>query len=135
MGQFNINNSEYKNHDKNKQKQLAYQNKQEVFQKTGEWPGRKIVKKSSEAWDEAKKRREIKKENRKKRQETKKVINEQKANGVQVGKKRKSSKYTQEDLDELAKDIAAIKKFKKNKISKEELDNEMGFDEGEEIFD
>lgn len=121
----NVNNLEYKN----KQKQEAYSKKQEIYKETGEWPGQKIVRKPTESWGEANKKRELRKENRKKRQGVKKEVNERKANGVQVAKKRKA-KYTQEDLDELAKDIAAIKKFKKNKISKEELEDEMGF-EGE----
>lgn len=120
----NINSLEYKN----KQKQDAYQKKQEIFKETGEWPGKKIVKKSSASWGEANKKREFRKENRKKRQETKKIMSEQKASGAQVATRKRKNKYTQEDLDELAKDIAAIKKFKKNKISKEQLDNQMGFD-------
>lgn len=125
-GDVNVNNLEYKN----KQKQQAYQKKQEIYKETGEWPGQKIVKKPSEPWAEANKKREFRKENRKKRQEVKKTISEQKASGVIIGKKRKN-KYTQEDLEELAKDIAAIKKFKKNKITKEQLDNEMGLDDSE----
>lgn len=125
--EVNVNNLEYKN----KQKQQAYQKKQEVYQETGEWPGKKNVKKSTVPWDEANKKREFRKENRKKRQDTKKSINEQKASGIQVVSKKRKNKYTQEDLDELAKDIAAIKKFKKNKISKEELDNAMGFNSDE----
>lgn len=112
---------------KNKQKQEAYKKKVEVYQKTGEWPGKKIVRKAQESWAEAKQKRELKKDNRKKRQETKKSINELKASGADVAKKRKN-KFTQEDLDDLAKDIAAIKKFKRNKISQEEFENEIGFD-------
>lgn len=123
----NVNNLEYKN----KQKQQAYQKKQEIYQETGEWPGKKIVKRSSESWADAKKKREFRKDNRKKRQDTKKVINEQKASGALVVSRKRKNKYTQEDLDDLVKDIAAIKKFKKNKISKAELDNQMGFDSDE----
>lgn len=121
----NVNQLEYKN----KHKQQAYEKKQEVYRETGEWPGKKTHKKATEPWTEAKMKREVRKENRQKRQETKKTIKEQKANGLEVPRKRKS-KYTQEDLDELAKDIRAIKKFKKNKITKQELDNEMGFSSG-----
>lgn len=118
----NVNNLEYKN----KQKQEAYVKKQEVYKETGEWPGKKIVKKSTESWGEANKKRELRKENRVKRQDVKKQVNERKASGTQVTKKRKA-KYTQEDLDDLAKDIAVIKKFKKNKITREEMENAMGF--------
>ena len=119
----NVNSLEYKN----KQKQQAYQKKQEIYQETGEWPGKKIVKKSTEAWGEANKKREFRKDNRKKRQDVKKTIREQKASGIEVVTRKRKNKYTQEDLDELAKDIKAIKKFKQNKITKEQLDNEMGF--------
>lgn len=118
----NVNNLEYKN----KQKQEAYVKKQEVYKETGEWPGKKIAKKSTESWGEANKKRELRKENRVKRQDVKKQVNERKASGTQVTKKRKA-KYTQEDLDDLAKDIAVIKKFKKNKITREEMENAMGF--------
>lgn len=121
--EVNVNSLEYKN----KQKQKAYAKKQEVFKETGEWPGKKNLKRNeTTAWDDAKQRRDFKKENRKKRQEGKKVINEKKASGDIVVRKRKTQ-YTEDDLKDLAKDIAAIKKFKKNKISKAELDTEMGF--------
>jgi ATP-dependent RNA helicase DDX55/SPB4 len=126
-GDVNINGLEYKN----KQKQKAYQKKQEVYQETGEWPGKKNLRKTgNDAWDEAKNKREFKKENRKKRQEVKKTINEKKASGDVVVRKRKVQ-YTEDDLKELAKDIAAIKKFKKNKISKKELDTAMGLEDGD----
>lgn len=120
---INVNTLEYKD----KVKQQAYQKKKDVYKETGEWPGQKKVRKSTEAWGEANKKREFRKENRKKRQEAKKTFNEKKASGVPVARKRKN-KYSQEELEELVKDIAAIKKFKKNKITKEELDTEMGFD-------
>lgn len=117
---------------KNKQKQEAYQKKQTIFQETGEWPGKKIVKKFNESWTEAKQRAEKRKENRKKRQEFKQVIKTAREKGEVVPKKRKN-KYSQEDLEELAKDIRAIKKFKKNKISKEELDNQMGLTDSDNL--
>jgi ATP-dependent RNA helicase DDX55/SPB4 len=123
--EVNVNSLEYKN----KQKQKAYVKKQEVYKETGEWPGKKNLKKvGTTAWDEAKQRREFKKENRKKRQEVKKDINEKKAAGAVVVRKRKTQ-YTEDDLKDLARDIAAIKKFKKNKISKAQLDTEMGFED------
>ncbi|KAG5671579.1 hypothetical protein PVAND_001772 [Polypedilum vanderplanki] len=120
--EVNVNDLKYKN----KQKQEAYKAKQEIYQTTGEWPGKKILKKSNESWAETKKKKELRKENRKKRQEAKKSMREAKDNGEHVNNKRKN-KYTQEDLDELAKDIRAIKRFKKNKISKEELDEQIGY--------
>jgi hypothetical protein len=113
--EVNVNSLEYKN------KQKAYGKKQEVYKETGEWPGKKNLKKvGSTAWIEAKQRRKFKQENRKKRQEVKKDISEKKAAGAVVVRKRKTQ-YTEDDLRDLARDIVAIKKFKENKISKTEL--------------
>lgn len=120
---------------KNKQKQVAYQAKQEIFQQTGEWPGKKsIMRKKSEAFGEAKQTKEFRKENRKKRQELKKTIQEAKASGEVIKKKRKM-KYDKDELEELARDNAAFKKFKKNKITKNELDNEIGIDSNDSFDD
>lgn len=112
---------------KNKQKQEAYKAKQVVFEETGEWPGKKQAKKkvTSESWSEANKKKEIRKERRDKRQDIKKTIQEKKAGGEIIKKKRKL-KCSQEELDELARDNAAFKKFKKNKISQKELDTQYG---------
>lgn len=113
---------------KNKQKQVAYKAKQEVFKETGEWPGKKNnIKRQTEAFADTKQKKEIRKENRKKRQDHKKTIQEAKASGEVIKKKRKM-KFSKEELDELAKDNAAFKKFKKHKISKNQLDNELGID-------
>lgn len=109
---------------KNKQKQVAYQAKQEIFQQTGEWPGKKLIKKKTESFDEAKKTKEFRKENRKKRQELKKTLKE---SGGVINKKRKM-KFSQDELDELARDNAAFKKFRKHKIGKNELDSQIGID-------
>lgn len=116
----------------NKQKQESYKKKQEIFQKTGEWPGLKkpMKKLESDSWGETKQKKDQKKENRKKRQEIKKNIQEQKTNGIIITKKRKM-KYTQDELDDLAKDFQAIKKFKKNKISREQFDEEIGIESDE----
>ncbi|CAO1407192.1 unnamed protein product [Diamesa tonsa] len=119
-----VNKLEYKN----KQKQEAHEKKVEVYHETGEWPGKKISKKSTVPWEEATKKREDRKEKRLKRQETKQSIREQKASGVVVPAKKRKNQYSQEDLDELVKDMSAIKKFKKNKISKAELEKQMGID-------
>lgn len=119
-----VNKLEYKN----KQKQEAHEKKVEVYHETGEWPGKKISKKSTVPWEEATKKREDRKEKRLKRQENKQSIREQKASGVIVPTKKRKNKYSQEDLDDLVKDMSAIKKFKKNKISKAELEKQMGID-------
>jgi ATP-dependent RNA helicase DDX55/SPB4 len=116
----------------NKQKQKAYKAKQDIYQETGEWPGKKTVannKKSNESWAETKQKKELRKENRVKRQEMKRNISAAKANGELLVKK-KRPKYTQEDLDDLAKDIRAIKRFKRNKISRSELEDQMGLNSG-----
>ncbi|CAO1404719.1 unnamed protein product [Diamesa serratosioi] len=119
-----VNKLEYKN----KQKQEAHEKKVEVYHETGEWPGKKISKKSTVPWEEATKKREDRKEKRLKRQETKQLIKEQKASGVEFPAKKRKNKYSQEDLDDLVKDMSAIKKFKKNKITKAELEKQMGID-------
>jgi ATP-dependent RNA helicase DDX55/SPB4 len=111
---------------KNKQKQEAYRSKQEIYKQTGEWPGKKVVKKNNDqAWNLAKNKEEKRKENRKKRQEVKQSIKEAKAKGEVINTRKRKNKYTQEDLDELVKDMKAIKKFKNNKITKEEFENEF----------
>lgn len=117
----------------NKQKQESYQKKQVIFQETGEWPGAKKSSKKTdtESWADTKQKKDQRKENRKKRQEVKKVVQEQKASGVVVAKKRKM-KYSQEELEDLAKDFAVMKKFKKNKITKQEYDEELGFVDSDE---
>lgn len=114
----------------NKQKQIAYNHKLEIYQQTGEWPGKKYHKKQTEAWEQSKMKREERKILKKRRKEARKLKKEKLAAG-ETAKKRKI-KFTEEEISELKKDIASIKKFKKKKITAEELNDELGIDDSEE---
>ncbi|XP_063709775.1 probable ATP-dependent RNA helicase DDX55 homolog [Culicoides brevitarsis] len=111
---------------KDKQKQASYDKKLEIYQETGEWPGKKIHKKKTVAWDKAKKERIDKKELKKRRKDARNLKKEKKA-ADEAPKKKRKNKFTEEEIEELKRDIASIKKFKKQKISQAELDEEMGF--------
>ncbi|XP_032673412.1 probable ATP-dependent RNA helicase DDX55 homolog [Odontomachus brunneus] len=111
---------------------IAYANKQREshriekltkYQSTGVWPSnRKHRQKQTEAWSEAKKRKLEKQEKQSKRKEKKKL--KQQLSTVSGKKKRK--RINEEDLEELAKDIALMKKLKKKKITQEEFDTAFG---------
>ncbi|XP_015592965.1 probable ATP-dependent RNA helicase DDX55 homolog [Cephus cinctus] len=112
--QIDINTLAYKD----KQQELVRQEKLNTYRETGIWPGKhKRKQKQTEAWSEAKQKKVEKKEKRNKRKE-------KKALAGPVKKKRK--KTSKEDLAELAKDIALIKKFKRKKISQQEFDEAFG---------
>ncbi|XP_011150311.1 probable ATP-dependent RNA helicase DDX55 homolog isoform X2 [Harpegnathos saltator] len=111
---------------------IAYANKQREshriekltkYQNTGVWPSNhKRKQKQTESWSETKKRKLEKQEKRSKRKEKKKLKQQL---STASGKKRKKQ-INEEDLEELAKDIALMKKFKKRKITKEEFDTAFG---------
>ncbi|XP_053694962.1 probable ATP-dependent RNA helicase DDX55 homolog [Sabethes cyaneus] len=118
---------------RDKQKQQSYEKKVKEFEETGEWKSKKKMhKKNSVPWELAKKAREERKETRKKRREEKQkrkasaAVATDETTGEQV--KRKKAKFSQEELDELANDIRALKKLKKKKITEEEFDDELGLD-------
>ncbi|XP_058056906.1 probable ATP-dependent RNA helicase DDX55 homolog [Anopheles bellator] len=121
---------------KDKQKQASFEGKMKIYNETGEWKGKKkLIKKKSIPWELANKAREERKENRKKRREQK----QKRKAAVEAGEtapvaKRKRHKFTQEDLDELAKDIRMLKKLKRKKVTEEECDDEMGLD-GDQFSD
>ncbi|XP_012251648.2 probable ATP-dependent RNA helicase DDX55 homolog [Athalia rosae] len=103
---------------KDKQRESKRLEKLKEFRVTGLWPGKnKRTAKQTEPWSEAKKKKFDKKERRDKRKVKKALTGP-------VKKKRK--KICQEDIEELAKDIALIKKLKKKKISQEQFDSEFG---------
>ncbi|KAK0157170.1 hypothetical protein PV327_011349 [Microctonus hyperodae] len=104
---------------KNKQREQVRLNKLQIYRETGVWPSKtKKRLKPTESWSEAKKKKID-------RRETKKTKGKTVVNGMQSVKK-KRNKLTQEDIDELAKDIALIKKLKKKKISREEFNEVFG---------
>lgn len=109
---------------KNKQKQESMNNKMKIYQETGEWPNKKKIKKKTISWEESKLKRLEKKELRKKNRDNRKKVKDSKESGTFVVKKK--NKFTEEDLAELAKDIAIIKKFKRKRITEDQCDKEMG---------
>ncbi|KAK0077790.1 hypothetical protein PV325_003445 [Microctonus aethiopoides] len=108
---------------KDKQREQVRLNKLQIYRETGVWPSKtKKRLKQTESWSEAKK----KKIDRREKRETKKMKGKATVvNGMQSARK-KRNKPTQEDIDELAKDISLIKKLKKKKISQEEFDEAFG---------
>lgn len=114
---------------KNKQQEEARQRKLNVYESTGKWPAGKNDKrapKATEAWALSKQRRLEQKTNKQVRKEKKKL----KQNDPNAAPKKRKYRggYTDDDIAELAKDIAMFKKLKRNKISDQDFDKEMGID-------
>ncbi|ENN71750.1 hypothetical protein HUJ04_001310 [Dendroctonus ponderosae] len=109
---------------KDKQREAMRKKKLGEFQSTGVWPGKKTkhIKKDTEAWSIAKQNKETRKEKRSKRKQAKEA-----AKNAGKGKKRKGG-ITEEDLEELKKDIALLKKFKKKKITDEQYEKAIGLE-------
>ncbi|KAJ8710987.1 hypothetical protein PYW07_008229 [Mythimna separata] len=104
---------------KDKQKEVSRLQKLSEYKKTGVWPSKKKKKMmQSEPWEQAKQNKEERKLKRKKRKELKK-------NDPESGKKKKRKAVTQEELNELAADIALMKKLKKRKITQEQFDQQF----------
>lgn len=99
--------------------------KLEHYKNTGVWPGQKQVlfKKPTEAWSLTKQKKEERKNKRLKRKEKKQKL----ANSGNP-KKKKRKRISDEDLEELKRDVALLKKHKKKKISDEEYNKEIGLD-------
>lgn len=114
---------------KNVQQEEARQRKLTVYESTGHWPAGKNDKKfqkQSEAWSVSKQRKLEQKANKQARKEKKKLKTNDSNN---IPKKRKyRGGYTDDDIAELAKDIAMFKKLKRNKISDQDFNKEMGID-------
>lgn len=107
-----------------KQKEKSRLEKLKVFQNTGVWPKTQKRKcKQTKPWSETKKRKIEKQENRKRRKE-KKLKQKMSANMT----KKQKRKINEQDIEDLAKDIALIKKLKKKKISQEEFDVAFGIE-------
>lgn len=110
---------------KDKQRESSRQSKLATFKETGKWPCKKASKanmKKSEPWALTKARKAEKKEKKMLRKQKKEEL---KAKGVVATKKRKRG-VSAEDLQELAKDIALMKKLKKKKISETDFDKQFG---------
>ncbi|XP_053961829.1 probable ATP-dependent RNA helicase DDX55 homolog [Anastrepha ludens] len=112
----------------NQQKENQRKEKLKIYEESGVWPGKKKFKKNTESWEQTKKAKmdtKTKKELRKAKKQRKK---ESETQTGATAKKRKPQ-YTKEDLEELANDIRLFKKLKKNKISEEDFDKEMGIED------
>lgn len=123
---FDINEIRYKN----KQQEEARQKKLAVFNETGRWPkgkNEKRMQKSTEAWSLSKQKKAEQKSNKKARADKKKLKNG--GDGATSGKRKYKGGFTDDDIAELANDIRMFKKLKKNKITDEDFDREMGLDD------
>lgn len=118
---------------KDKQKQASYEKKLEIYQETGEWPGKKIYKKKTESWEQSKQTKKDLQELKKRRKDARKHKKEKKVQILEEASRdrKRKNKFTEEELEDLRKDIASIKKFKKKKITEEELNDELGLSDYE----
>lgn len=102
---------------KDKQREQKRLEKLKIYHATGVWPGKnKRRVKPTEPWSESKKNKDM-------RQEKRGLKNAKRERRVQAGgpakpPRRKRKAPTQEDIDELAKDIALMKKLKSRKVRK-----------------
>lgn len=97
----------------NKQRELRWIEKLTNYQKYGVWSSNhKSKQRQTEAWSETKKKKLEKQQKRSRRKEKKKL----KEQISTVPNKKKRKRINEEDLEELAKDIALIKKFKRKKV-------------------
>ncbi|XP_044004028.1 ATP-dependent RNA helicase DDX55 [Aphidius gifuensis] len=109
---------------KDKQREQKRLEKLSVYQTTGIWPSKNKKKaKQTESWSEAKQKKIIRQIKKGKKKE--KIDKRVKAGGPAKPIKKKKVKNLQEDIDEIAKDIALIKK-ERRKITKEELYEALG---------
>lgn len=115
---------------KNKQQEEARQKKLEIYQTTGHWPagkGDKRFQKNTESWAQTKQRKADAKANKQVRHDKKK-LKKADPNNDEVKKRKYRGGYTDDDIAELANDIAMFKKLKRKKISDEDFNKEMGID-------
>lgn len=110
--EVDLNNIAYKN----KEREAKRKANLKEFQETGLWPRNKngkIRKVESEAWAKSKQSKLERQDKRKLKKE--KLKKKQEIEGTK-GKKRKKG-LSEEDLEELSKDIALMKKVKKKKVT------------------
>lgn len=110
---------------KDPQREKIRREKLKTYQETGVWPksqqaSKKSLCRQTESWSLSKQRKLETKSKREKR----KIKKQQQQNAGAKKSKRKRN-LTQEDIDELAKDIALIKKLKRKKITQEEFDEKF----------
>lgn len=96
-----------------KQRELRRIKTLSEYQNTGVWASnqKKCKRKRAESWSETKKRKLERQEKRSKRKERKEL-----KQFSTTCSKRKRKQINEEDIEQLAKDVALIKKFKKKKV-------------------
>lgn len=98
----------------NQQRELHRIEKLVKYQNIGVWSNNynnKCKRKQTESWSETKKKKLEKQEKRNKRREKKKLKQQFSTNS-----NKKKKRISEEDVEDLAKDIALIKKLKKKKV-------------------
>ncbi|XP_037038471.1 probable ATP-dependent RNA helicase DDX55 homolog [Bradysia coprophila] len=114
---------------KNKEKEASRKRKLEIYQETGQWPGStKKFQRKTEAWSLSKQKKVETKTKKEERKGKKQLKN---AAPSEPKKKKRKGGYTNEDIEELANDIAMFKKLKRKKISDEEFNKQMGIEDSD----
>lgn len=112
---------------KNKEKEASRQKKLEVYHETGKWPDISKHRKQTEAWSLAKAKRAEQK-GKKDERKSKKALKKENALELKKAERKRKGGYSQEDIEELASDIAMFKKLKRKKITEEEFEEAMGME-------
>lgn len=99
------------------QRERIRQEKLKIYRETGVWPktqqgSKRISCKQTEPWSLSKQR----KIERKNKRDTRKLRKQQQQDSGVYTKHKRKRNVSQEDIDELAKDIALIKKLKRKKV-------------------
>lgn len=104
---------------KDRQKEAVRLKKLEEYRNCGRWPGRRVApRKQTEAWSRTR-------QNKVERQEKRAKRKAKRARDGGPAKKRKKG-ISEEDMKELAEDIALLRKLKRKKITEAECDERMG---------
>jgi len=90
---------------RNAERETSRQKKFVEYKETGQWPGKKKRQVKTEAWAKSKELKAIKEDPKSRRKQE-----------MRERKKRKRIELSQDDMQELEKDIALLKKFKKKKV-------------------
>ena len=98
------------------QREQVRQERLKIYKETGVWPksqqtNKRPARKQTEPWSRSKQRK-MERKNKRDRRKLKKQ--QQQTSGVTKCKRKRN--LCQEDIDELAKDIALIKKLKRKKV-------------------
>ncbi|XP_050442815.1 probable ATP-dependent RNA helicase DDX55 homolog [Adelges cooleyi] len=110
----------------NNEREESRQKKLLSYIETGIWPGQTKHKKGMKptvAWADAKQKKLERREKRKRKKELRKQME---LEGKARTKKKREQVFTVDELNDLAKDIALMKKLKNKKISKEQFNTEFG---------